>query len=80
MTKLLTLRVAPEELAYCDAEARRLGLTRTAYIRARLFNGLDAHDVPKSTFRSDDLVGLLSVGSGSTNSQVRAALAKSCCR
>jgi len=77
MTKVLTLRLAPEELAWCDARARELGVTRTDYVRSRLFeSGPSTHKKGKRSFVSRGLIGSQAVGKGSTNSKVRAALAK----
>ena len=75
MTKVITVRLREDEVARCDAEARRLGLTRTEYVRYRLFPD-EAEGGPEGQFLSQDLVGTFAVGTGSTNPQVRKALAK----
>jgi hypothetical protein len=75
MTKIVTVRVTESELARCDAQARRLGITRTALIRARLFEQpLPSDSIPAKRFASSDLVGSFALGRGSTNERVRAAL------
>jgi len=38
MTKFLTIRLTPEEIAQCDAWAKELGVTRTDFVRSRLFD------------------------------------------
>lgn len=79
MTKVLTVRLKEEELARCDAEARRMGLTRTEYVRHCLFGKIEEEDAAgKSSpaFLSRDLIGAFAVGSGSSNREVREALAK----
>ena len=76
MSKVITVRLREDEVAKCDAEARRLGLTRTEYVRYRLFPDDAGGDAPEGSFLSRDLVGSFSVGTGSTNPQVRKALAK----
>jgi len=75
MTKVITVRLREDEVAKCDAEARRLGLTRTEYVRYRLFPA-EEEGGPEDRFLSRDLVGAFAVGTGSTNPQVRKALAK----
>jgi len=77
MTKILTVRLAPEEMEQCDAWARELGVTRTDFVRSRLFDcaAKPAKRVEKR-FSSNDLVGSLAIGNGSTNDCVRAALRK----
>ena len=76
MTKIITVRLREEEVARCDAEARRLGLTRTEYVRYRLFRDRGDDDGAGGGFLSRDLVGAYAVGTGSGNPQVREALAK----
>ena len=76
MTKVITVRLREDEVARCDAEARRLGLTRTEYVRYRLFPAEAEEGAPEGQFLSRDLVGTFAVGTGSTNPQVRKALAK----
>lgn len=76
MTKVVTIRLKPEELACCDAAARRLGLTRTDYVRYRLFHPETAAAASPPGFLSRDLIGAYAVGTGSRNPQVRAALAR----
>jgi hypothetical protein len=77
MTKVLTIRVAPSELDFCDARAKELGVTRTDFVRSRRF---DSPPSPgsgnKKRFASMDLIGSLVVGRGSANENVRAALGK----
>jgi hypothetical protein len=75
MTKTLTIRLAPSELAECDAQAKKLGVTRTDYVRSRLFDHPSKPmDSGKKRFASMDLAGSLAVGKGSSNAHVRAAL------
>jgi len=76
MTKVITVRLSAEELAKCDAAAREMGLTRTDYVRLRLFGGENGDWPASPRFRSRDLVGAYAVGTGSANPQVRQALAK----
>lgn len=76
MTKVITVRLRVEEVARCDAEAKRLGLTRTEYVRYRLFENRAESGDAGSGFVSRDLVGAYAVGSGSGNPDVRAAFAK----
>ncbi len=76
MTRVITVRLREEEVARCDAEARRLGLTRTEYVRHRLFGDHGEGGGPAGGFLSRDLIGAYAVGSGGGNRQVRAALAK----
>lgn len=75
MTKILTVRLAPDELAQCDAWARELGVTRTDYVRSRLFDSAaKSSSCKKQRFASSDLIGSLAIGNGSTNERVRAAM------
>lgn len=76
MTKVITVRLREDEVAKCDAEARRLGLTRTEYVRYRLFPDEAEEGASEGRFLSQDLVGSFTVGTGSTNPEVRKALAK----
>lgn len=76
VTKVITVRLREEELARCDAEARRLGLTRTEYVRYRLFRDTGGAGHAGRAFLSQDLVGAWAIGAGSGNAQVRAALAR----
>ena len=77
MTKILTIRVAESELALCDTMAKELGVTRTDFVRSRLFDVPPSAEAKgKKRFASMDLVGSLAVGRGSTNDKVRAALGK----
>lgn len=76
MTKVLTIRLAAEDLAHCDAEARRLGVTRTDFVRSRLLKDAPQNPHGKRVFLSKDLVGSMEVGNGSTNPKVRRILAR----
>lgn len=77
MTKTLTIRLAASELALCDKRAKELGVTRTDYVRSRLFDSSGATGKKeKRNFASRELVGSLAIGRGSTNEKVRAALQK----
>jgi hypothetical protein len=81
MTKVLTVRLSPQELAQCDAWAKELGVTRTDFVRSRLFDPATAPaDRERKRFASRDLIGSLAVGSGSTNEQVRSAMRKKAAR
>jgi hypothetical protein len=75
MTKILTVRLAPDEMELCDAWARELGVTRTDFVRSRLFDSAAKPSSRKEKrFSSTDLIGSLAVGRGSTNDCVRAAM------
>ena len=75
MTKILTVRLAPEEMELCDTWARELGMTRTDFVRSRLFDSAPKRSNRKEKrFSSTDLIGSLAVGRGSTNDCVRAAM------
>lgn len=76
MTKLITIRLTPEEIARCDLEAGKLGITRSEYVRARLFDKAIAPSPPKRSFQSKHLIGSMQGGKGSNNSSVRKAMKK----
>ena len=62
-------------MALCDARARRLGVSRTDYVRHQLFDA-PAGESAGPEFKSRDLVGSFAIGTGSTNERVREAMAK----
>jgi len=75
MTKLITVRLTPEEIRHCDQEAKKLGITRSEYVRSKLF---DTSGVQKAKrhFQSKDWIGSMQVGRGSGNSAIRQAMKK----
>ena len=75
MTKMINVRLALDEMALCDTWASELGVTRTDFVRSRLFDSAAKPSSRKEKrFSSTDLVGSLAVGRGSTNDCVRAAM------
>lgn len=75
MTKLITVRLTPEEISQCDQEARKLGITRSEYVRCRLFDTPGVQEAKRS-FQSKDWIGSMQVGGGSSNAAVRKAMKK----
>lgn len=76
MTKILTLRLPAELHQKAEARALRLGLDRAKYVRSLIEDDVsEAGRNDKSTFASEDLVGLYQVGTGSAkNASVRQRL------
>jgi hypothetical protein len=73
MTKVLTVRVAPELLSRADAKAAMLGLDRTQYVRHLILADLaEPSETRGSRFKSEDLAGRFRLGGQSaTNPRVR---------
>jgi hypothetical protein len=78
MPSVLTVRLSSEELGSCDAKATSMGLTRTDYVKHLIHRDLKEKSggTAKRRFASTDLIGKFSIGTGSTNTAVRSALAR----
>ena len=76
MSKVLTVRIAPQLLAKAEARAVQLGLDRAGYVRNLIEQDLEAAKMPgRRRFSSEDLVGAFQLGGGpATNSRVREML------
>lgn len=79
MSKVLTVRIAPELLAKAEARAAQLGLERAGYVRGLIEQDLKTSSVkPVYRFASEDLVGAFRLGGlPATNERVRKALRRS---
>lgn len=73
MTKILSVRLPAELHQKAEARARRLGLDRAKYVRSLIEGDVsEAARDSKSTFASEDLVGLYEIGAEpATNESVR---------
>jgi hypothetical protein len=78
MSKVLTVRIAPELMAKAEARAVQLGMDRAKYIRNLIENDLDTAKTPsKIRFASEDLVGAFRLGGRpATNQRVREMLGR----
>ena|SRR6266540_948637 len=76
MSKVLTVRIAPELLAKAETRAVQLGLDRAGYVRSLIEQDLqNATTRSRRRFASEDLVGAFRLGGGSaTNRRVREML------
>jgi hypothetical protein len=76
MSKVLTVRIAPELLAKAESRAVQLGLNRTGYVRSLIEHDVEASKgSSKHRFASEDLVGAFRLGGYSaTNSETRRML------
>jgi hypothetical protein len=76
MTKVLTIRIAPELLAKAESRAVQLGLDRAGYVRSLIAQDLEtSSDKSRRRFASEDLVGAFRLGGKSaTNRLVRQTL------
>lgn len=73
MTKVLTVRIAPELLGRAEAGAARLGLDRTGYVKSLIERDLQNPDpIPTRRFVSEDLAGTFRFGGlSATNLRTR---------
>ena len=76
MSKVLTVRIAPQLLAKAEARAVQLGLDRAGYVRNLIEQDLEAAKMPaRRRFASEDLAGAFRLGGVSaTNPRARAML------
>ena len=73
MSRILTVRIAPELLAKAEARAVQLGLDRAGYVRSLIEHDLESSTGrPRRRFASEDLVGAFRLGGKpATNKRVR---------
>src|SRR5688500_2220875 len=76
MSRILTVRVAPDLWAKAERRAVQLGLDRAGYVRSLIEEDLKtASKKSGHRFASEDLVGAFQLGGGSaTNERVRKRL------
>jgi hypothetical protein len=76
MSRVLTVRIAPDLLSKAEARAVQLGLDRAAYVRSLIEHDLENPRAPsRHRFASEDLVGAFRLGGESaTNGRAREAL------
>jgi len=76
MTKVLTIRLAPDLLGKAEARAARIGLTRATYVRSLIMEDLASSSQTTSRkFASEDLAGMYEGnGQPATNVIVRRRL------
>lgn len=72
MSRVLTVRIAPELLAKAEERAVQLGLDRAGYVRSLIEEDLKTTTRSRRRFASEDLVGAFRLGGRSaTNRRVR---------
>jgi len=76
MSRILTVRIAPELLAKAEARASQLGLDRARYFRNLIERDVEnGATAQRRRFASEDLVGRFRLGGRSaTNQRVRETL------
>jgi len=72
MMTVLTLRIPLRKIAKVDRRAAELGQDRSSYIRGLIDEDLRSANVPrKHVFASEDLVGCVNTGIGTSSAQFR---------
>jgi hypothetical protein len=76
MSRVLTVRIAPDLLSKAEARAVQLGLDRASYVRSLIEHDLENPRAPsRHRFASEDLAGAFRLGGESaTNRRAREAL------